>query len=165
MNWLDALILLPILIGLIRGLMHGFVSEVIALVVVIFGALGARFIAPPFSGALQSAFHWPAGTCDVIAYILIFIALAVIFTLIGRQLNRFLRAIHLAWLNSLVGGAFGALKAFLIVVIVVFIFERTNDEYHYLDEAPIIKESALYPGFQKAAHDLFTFSGKQSGQS
>ena len=49
MNWLDVLIVLPVLVGLVRGLMRGFISEIIAFVVVILGVLGARIIAPPFS--------------------------------------------------------------------------------------------------------------------
>ena len=52
MNWLDALILLPLIVGLVRGLMRGFISEVIAIVVVILGVIGARFAAPPLSNWL-----------------------------------------------------------------------------------------------------------------
>lgn len=165
MNWLDGLILLPVLIGLILGLKRGFVSEVIALVVVIFGALGARLLAPTVSRAILSAFAWPEGTCDVIAYVVVFLAIAVVLSLIARGLNRFLRAIHLAWLNKLVGGAFGAIKSCVIILIAVFVLERTNDEYHYLDDAPIIQQSVLYPKIAKATHELLSFSGQQSGQS
>ena len=164
MNGLDVLILLPVLFGLVRGLMRGFVSEVIALVVVIFGALGARIIAPQFSSALQAAFNWPHGTCDVIAYVVIFLVVAIILSLLAKQVTRFLNAIHLGWANHLLGGAFGACKAALIIVIVVFLMERTNDEYHYLDDAPIIKESVLYPKVVQAAHDLLSFSGEQLRQ-
>ena len=165
MNGLDVLIILPVLICLIRGLMRGFVSEVIALVVVIFGALGARFIAPPFSGAIQSAFAWPEGTCDVIAYVLIFLIVAIILSMLAKHMTRFLNAIHLGWANKLLGGVFGACKACLIILIVVFVMERTNDEYHYLDDAPILKESVLYPKLVKATDDLLSFSRQQSGQS
>lgn len=165
MNGIDVLILLPVLICLIRGLMRGFVSEVIALAVVVFGALGARLVAPPFSGAIQDAFAWPAGTCDVIAYVLIFLTVAMILSLLARNMTRFLNAIHLGWANKLLGGVFGAGKACMIILIVVFIMERTNDEYHYLDDAPILKESVLYPKVVKATHDLLSFSGEQSGQS
>ena len=165
MNWLDGLIVLSVLICLIRGLMHGFVSEVIALVVVIFGALGARLIAPTVSGAIQTAFAWPSGTCDVIAYVLIFIGIAMLLSLLARDLTRFLNKIHLGWANKLLGGAFGACKAGMIILIVVFIMERTNDEYHYLDEAPVLKESVLYSKIVQATHEILSFSGSQSGQS
>jgi len=165
MNWLDVLIVLSVLLCLIRGLMRGFVSEVIALVVVVFGALGARYMAPPFSGAIQEAFAWPAGTCDVIAYVLIFLIIAIILSVIARGTTRFLNAIHLGWANTLLGGAFAVCKAGLIILIAVFILERTNDEYHYLDDAPILKESTLYPKLVQATHDLLSFSREQHGQS
>jgi membrane protein required for colicin V production len=164
MNWLDVFILLPVLYGLIRGFMRGFVSEVIAFAVVIFGALGARLIAPPVSGAIRSAFNWDEGTCDVIAYVVVFIVVAVILSLLAKQANRFVHAIHMAWLNSVLGGVFGALKACLLVLIVVFVFERTNEEYHYLDNAPIIQKSTLYPKASEATHVLFSFSREQLGE-
>ena len=161
MNWLDVLIILPVLYGLIRGLMRGFVSEIIAFVVVIFGALGARLIAPPLSKVIQSGFKWPEGTCDVIAYVVIFLGIAILLSLLAKQITRLINAIHLGWANKVLGAAFGALKATLLVLIVIFVFERTNDEYHYLDNSTVLQESALYPDFAEVTHDLFSFSGEQ----
>ena len=60
MNWLDVLLLLPLLVGLVRVLMRGFISEVIAIVVVILGVIGARFAAPPLSAwLLTHNADWP----------------------------------------------------------------------------------------------------------
>ena len=164
MNWLDALIILAILACLIRGLFRGFVSEVIALAVVIFGALAARLAAPSFSHLLLNTTKWPEGTCDVIAYVLIFLAVAVLLTLLGRYINRFIRAIHLAWLNSLLGGVLGACKALLYILIICFAFERTNDAYHYMDNASFTEQSALYPTIQKVTYDLLSFSRSELGE-
>lgn len=161
MNWLDVLIILPVLYGLIRGLMRGFVSEVIALAVVIFGALGARFIAPPLSKVIQSGFKWPEGTCDVIAYVVVFLVIAILLSMMAKQITRLINAIHLGWANKVLGGAFGACKAGLIILIVVFVLERTNDEYHYMDNAPVLEESVLYPEIAEVTYDLFSFSGEQ----
>ena len=165
MNWFDILIVLPVLVGLVRGLMRGFVSEIIAFAVVIFGAIGARIFAPQFSKWLIEQFAWPNGTCEVVAYVVVFLAVSVILSLLARVVNKLLKAIHLGWANAILGGTFGMCKYGLLVLIVVFILSRTNDEYHYLDDASVVQQSVLYPKVVNATHVLLSVSRKQSGQS
>jgi membrane protein required for colicin V production len=160
MNWLDVLLVLPLLFGLIRGLMRGLISEIIAIVVVILGVLGARFGAPAFSSWLLSQFAWPQGVCDVVAYILLFLAIAIVLAIVAKLLNKFMKAIHLGWANRLAGGLFGTAKYALIVLVVVFAMDRTNDAFHWLDEAPVVNESIVYPYMVQATDALLSFAGK-----
>jgi len=161
MNWLDVILLLPLLLGLVRGLMRGFISEIIAIVVVILGVIGARFGAPPFSAWLFKMFAWPQGVCDVVAYTLLFLAVAIILSILAKLLSRLMKAIHLGWANRLFGGIFGICKYGLLVLIAVFIMDKTNEAFHWLDESPIVKSSVVYPQMVKATHVLLSFSGKQ----
>ena len=152
MNWLDVLIVLPLLFGLVRGLMRGLVSEVIAIAVVVLGALGSRMMAPQFSTWLFHQFAWPKEVCEVVAYILIFLTIAVILSVLAKLLYKFLRAIHLGWANRLLGGVFGICKYGIIVLIIVFAMDRTNQAYHWLDKSPVVKTSTLYPQAVKITH-------------
>ena len=154
MNWLDVLIVLPLLFGLVRGLMRGLVSEVIAIMVVILGALGSRMLAPSFSGWLLRQFAWPTEVCDVVAYVLIFLAVAIVLSIIAKLLQKLLRAIHLGWANRLLGCLFGVCKYGIIVLIVVFAMDRTNAHYHWLDKSPVVKTSVLYPQAVKITHNI-----------
>ncbi len=152
MNWLDVLILLPLLFGIVRGVMRGLVSEIIAIVVVIFGVLCARFWAPPFSAWLIAQFAWPKGVCDVVAYTLLFLAVAIVLSILARLLNKLLKAIHLGWINRIFGGLCGFVKYAIIVLIVVFAMDKTNETFHWLDESPVVKSSIVYPQAVKATH-------------
>ena len=78
MNWLDALLLLPLLIGLIRGLMRGFITELIAILAVVLGVVGARLWGARFSAWILAQTTWPAGVCDVIAYALLFLGIVLL---------------------------------------------------------------------------------------
>ena len=160
MNWLDVILLLPLLVGLVRGLMRGLISEVIAIAVVILGVVGARFAAPPFSEWLLQQFAWPQGVCDVVAYTLIFLVIAILLSILAKGLTRFMRAIHLGWANRLAGGLFGICKYGVLVLIVVFIMDKTNESFHYLDDAPVVKTSVVYPQMVKATHALLSISRK-----
>ena len=160
MNWLDVLLVLPLIVGLVKGLMRGLISEIIAIVVVILGVLGARFGAPPFSAWLLTQFAWPQGVCDVVAYTLLFLGVAILLSLLAKLLTKFMRAIHLGWANRILGGAFGVLKFGILVVLVVFVMDRTNDAFHWLDDAQIVKTSVVYPQMVKGTHALLSFAGK-----
>jgi membrane protein required for colicin V production len=160
MNWLDILLVLPLVVGLVRGLMRGFVSEVIAIVVVILGVLGARLAAPTCSAWCLQQFAWPQGVCDVVAYTLVFLAIAIILSVIARLLTKFLRAIHLGWANRLLGGVFGLCKYGIIVLLIVFAMDRTNRAYHWLDNSPVVKTSVVYPQMVKMTHCIETYNMK-----
>lgn len=145
MNWLDVLLLIPLLIGLVRGLMRGLVTEVIAILVVILGVLGARLFAPPFSTWIHKQFAWQGEVCDVVAYVLIFLSIAIVLAILARLLSKFLKAIHLGWANRLFGGVFGICKYAILVLIVVFAMEKTNKSFHWLDKSKVVKTSIVYP--------------------
>jgi len=134
--------------------MRGLISEVIAIVVVVLGVLGARFWAPPFSAWILAQFAWPSGVCDVVAYTLVFLGVAIILSILAKGLTRFMRAIHLGWANRLFGGLFGLCKYGVLVLLVVFVMHRTNDAFHYLDNAQVVKTSVVYPQMVKAVDKL-----------
>ena len=155
MNWLDVLLLLPLLVGLVRGLMRGLVSEIIAIVAVILGVLGAKLWAPSFSKWLLTQFAWPQGICDVVAYTLVFLAVAIALSILAKLLTKFMRAIHLGWANRLFGGLFGFAKYGIIVLIAVFVVNKTNETFHWLDESPVVKKSVIYPKMVKISNRAF----------
>lgn len=155
MNWLDVVILLPLLVGLVRGLMRGLISEVIAFAVVILGVLGARFGAPSFSAWLLTQFAWPQGVCDLVAYTLVFLAVAVVLSITARLLTKLLRAIHLGWANRALGGVFGMLKYGILVMVAVFVIDKSNQAFHWLDQSPVVKTSLLYPHAVKLCNTIY----------
>ncbi len=158
MNWLDALLLLPLLVGIVRGLMRGFISELIAIVALIAGVVGARLWGVGFSAWLLHQTQWPTGVCDVIAYTLLFLGIAIVFNLIGRLITKLLRAIHLGFLNRLGGGLFGAAKWALVVLVLVFLCDRIDQQFHCFDKAEIVQQSLLYKPFVRGANHLFNYA-------
>ena len=143
--------------------MRGFISEIIALVVVILGVLGAKLWAQPFSAWLLGQFAWPQGVCDVVAYTLVFLGIAIVLSILARIINKFLRAIHLGWANRLLGGVFGFCKYGLIVLIAVFVMDRTNESFHWMDQAPVVQSSVVYPQLVKATDAILSFSRSELG--
>ena len=154
MNWLDILLLLPLLIGLVRGLMRGLITEIIAIVAIILGIVGARLWATKFSAWLLLQFAWPEAVCHVVAYALLFLAIAIVLNIIGRLLSKLLRAIQLGFINRLLGGIFGTLKWLAVVLVVVFCVNMLDSYFHFLDNSEVVKNSLLYRPFVETANQI-----------
>lgn len=161
MNWLDAVILLPLLIGLVRGLMRGLVTELIAILAVILGFIGARMWGHDFSAWIFSQFAWPQPVCDAVAYSLLFIGLAIALNILGKLFTKLLKTIHLGFVNRLLGGIFGALKWAVIVLTLVFIIDCLDRQFHFMK--PELKNSSLtYLPAVKSANACFSVIRSES---
>ena len=139
--WLDILIVLPVLWGLVRGLMQGLVSEVMAILAIIFGCLGAYWWAGRFAAWLQAQLSWQPAVCNAVAYALIFIAIAVSLTVLANLLSRFFKAINLGGVNRLCGGLFGMAKWALVVLVVLFCVNQLDIYFHFIPDS--LKDSSL----------------------
>ena len=145
MNWLDVLLLLPLLVGLIRGLMRGLISEVIAIAAVILGIVGANIFGAPFTTWILTQFGWPEAVCSIVSYVLLFLGITIALSLIGQGLTRLIKVIRLGWLNRILGGLFGICKYGLVVLFIVFILDKTNESFHWFENAQVFKSSVVYP--------------------
>lgn len=118
-NYLDIIILLPIIYGLVRGLMRGFVVECTAIIAIVLGIIAAKLWAPPFAVKILQVLEMPEGLAQSLAYVLLFVGVTLFCKAIARLVHRFLKAISLGWLDRLAGGLFGGLKWALILSVIL----------------------------------------------
>ena len=143
MSWLDILILLPLLIGLIRGLMKGLIVEVTSIVAIVLGFIGARYLSGFCASWLMQQFAWSETACIVVAYAVLFAGIALALNLIGRLLSKLFQKIKLGWLNRLCGGLFGAAKWAIVIVALVLCVHNLDKQFQFM--TPELKEqSTIY---------------------
>ncbi len=150
MTWLDIVILLPLLVGLVRGTMRGLITEVIAIAAVILGFIGAKLWGQLFSQWILTQFTWPQPVCDAVAYALLFLAIAIALNIVGRLISKLLKAINLGWINRALGATFGVLKWSLIVLAIVFCVNKLDMQFHFLQKE-LRQQSIIYPEAVKLA--------------
>ncbi len=143
MSWLDIIILLPLLIGLVRGLMKGLVIEITSILAVVLGYVGSRMWGSIFAAWLMQQFAWPDAVCAVVAYALLFIAISLILHVLARFISKLFQKVSLGWLNRILGGLFGMLKWGLIVLILVLCVHRLDNQFHFFKEE-LKTESIIY---------------------
>jgi membrane protein required for colicin V production len=143
MTWLDILILLPLLIGLVIGIKRGLIIELTNLISIIAGVVCARLLSAPVAAWIAQQFTWPEAVCSVVAYTLLFLVSTILLYLLGKLLTKLFKAVKLGWLNRLLGGVFGLAKYAIIVLFVVLCVHQLDTQFQFLQE-DLKEESVVY---------------------
>ena len=141
MTWLDILILLPLLIGLIRGLMKGLIVEISSIVAILLGFFGAKYWSAAFASWIMLQFKWSETACIVVAYALLFAGIALGLNIVARLLSKLFQKIQLGWLNRLLGSLFGASKWAIVIVALVLCVHNLDKQFQFIQ--PELKEKSV----------------------
>lgn len=155
MSWLDIILLLPLLIGLVRGLMRGVIVEISAILSLLFGYIGARFLGAMFAAWLMHQFTWPEAVCSVIAYVLLFLGISIVVNIIARLLSKLFKAVNLGWVNRIFGALFGIIKWGLIMLCIVLCLHRLDYHFHFLQE-DLKRQSVVYSAATPLAEKMWS---------
>ncbi len=120
MNFIDVLILIIIGVFLLKGLLRGLMKELCSLVGLIVGSLLAFRFHGPLAEAMVDAFSLPASVCVVLAFLIIFLTILLVFALIGHLLSKYVKLLYVGGLNRVAGGIFGMVQGVLVLAVVMF---------------------------------------------
>lgn len=122
MQTIDIIIAIPLLFGLVRGLMRGFIIEVASLVALILGVYGAIHFSFFAEGLLKDNADLEGNTLSLAAFALTFIAIVILIHIGARFLQKILQMAALGIVNRIAGGVFGLVKWVLMLsYLLVFI--------------------------------------------
>ena len=138
MATIDIIILAMIGVGVIMGLMKGFVKQMASIVGLIAGLLMARALFGIVAERLAPVLGTSTTVAQVLAFILIWVAVPL-----GFALTKALDAVHLGWLNRWLGSGLGALKYMILIGLAIHVIEYI-DPNNELISATKKKESVLY---------------------
>lgn len=136
LNWLDIILLIPLVYGLFHGLLHGFVRELASILSIVAGILAAKFLAPKLAVIILSAINMPEQAALFISYIALFASVSLLCQMLARLITKFLRKMDLNWLNRLAGAFVGVLVSALLLSVLLNLFVLVEPYY------PILKEEA-----------------------
>jgi len=122
MPYLDLILVVPLLWGMMRGFKRGFIIEVCTLMALVLGVYGAATFGDMGADYLVSSFHTDPGLSLVLSFAILFAAIVVLITLFGRVLERVIKLVALGLVNKLFGMAFGLAKFLLIISALLFIW-------------------------------------------
>ncbi|MAQ76478.1 MAG: colicin V production protein [Aquimarina sp.] len=150
MNYLDIILGILLLWGLVRGLMKGLFVSLASLIALIAGIYIAVHFSHIVGDYLKQYVDWQENVIKLSAFALTFILVVIGISLLGRILTKIADYAALGILNKLLGAVFGLLKfAFIASVILMFV-DAINEKITFIDKETK-DESLLYEPVRKLA--------------
>lgn len=154
MGFLDIILGVLLAFAFYKGLKNGLFVELASLVSLLAGIYFAVKFSSFIRDILMGYVKWNPNTIQVVAFILTFIAVVVLVTILGKFLTGIADFAFLGWLNKLGGGFFRVLKTILIISIVFAVFEKINYN-NILAKKETLDNSLFYNPIQKTAGFMY----------
>lgn len=149
MNWLDMFLIMMAAMFVVQGLWKGFSRQAVGLVATLIGIMmgvwcygtAASFLLPYVSSR---------AVANVVGFLIIFGLVQMVGALVAWILSKVFEVTGLSWLDRLMGGAFGMVKAGLMAVAFVLVLTAFP-----IKEVPsAVAESRFAPYVVEASHVL-----------
>jgi len=145
LNALDWLLALILLYSIVRAILRGFILEAFALGGAVLGFLCACWFYEGLADQLAGLITKPQ-LAQLVAFLLIVVAIMIIAALLGKFLRRTASAIGLGFFDRLLGALFGLLRGAILGAILLLAITA------FLPTGQWIKTSSLAPYFLRAIH-------------
>lgn len=144
MTTIDIIILIALGAGVIVGFMKGFIRQLASILGLIVGLLAAKAytslavkLCPTVTDSMTVA--------QILAFVIIWIAVPLIFTLVASVLTKALEAVSLGWLNRMLGAGLGALKYLLLVSLVICVIQFIDSDSQLISQTKKEQSLLYYP--------------------
>ncbi|MDZ7374508.1 MAG: CvpA family protein [candidate division KSB1 bacterium] len=154
MNALDGVFLLILAIFAVRGLVRGFFRETFGLIGLVLGVLLAIRWLDSVAGFLSRFVSLGPSILAILAFVLVFVTVAVGFRLLAAIFRGLFRMGSLGWVDRSAGGVVGLLKGAILAGAVAFVVSLVPFPAKHWS---LREGSTLYPAFRKvlpASFDL-----------
>ena len=142
MNYLDILLLLPLLYGAYKGFSRGFVIEVATLLGLILGVYVAIKFSDYTENILRDFLDISSKYLSYIALSVTFLLVVVAIYLLGKMLTKLVDIVSLGLVNKLLGTVLGIAKSFVILCIILVIADALDDKFQFMNKE--VKENSLF---------------------
>ncbi len=122
MNFVDILIWAVLLYFLVKGFMKGLVKEACSLLGLLAGGWAAFKYHLHLAESLRPFIHLPQSVASVLSFFFIFIAMGLLFYLLGHLLTVVCKIMLLGGINRIGGILFGLLEGAFLLCMVLYFF-------------------------------------------
>jgi membrane protein required for colicin V production len=118
-NWFDLVLLLVLIGSVAAGLKAGFTRVVIHLFATVVGLLAGFWCYRLVGEKLLPSLNNNVRVANLLGFLIIFVGVMLIGSLISALLSRIFRWFGLSWFNHLLGGFAGVLRGAIIITVLV----------------------------------------------
>lgn len=140
MTPVDWAVVIILAVAFVSGLKQGFFRSVCGLGGLILGLAVAAWNYHHFAASLSRFLH-SAPLANLVAFLLIAVAVIVVAGFIGHLFAKAFKLIGLGWLDSLAGGVFGVIQgAFIVAILVMAAVAFFPQEAHWIAEGQVARQ-------------------------
>jgi len=143
MNFVDIIIILPLLYAAWVGFRKGLIIEVFTLLALLVGIYAGIHFSDWTSNLIKDKIDIEARYLPVVAFTLTFLAVGAMVFFAGKMIERMLKVVNLSPVNRVLGLFFGVIKMLYILSILIILIE-TYDERGSFIPRDVKEESYLY---------------------
>lgn len=155
MSFLDIVLGLLLLFGLLKGLKNGLLIEIASLIALIAGLYGAIHFSYIVGDYLSGHLAWDENYMNLTAFIITFVIIIFLVSLVGRLLTKIVDFAMLGLLNRIAGGIFGMLKVAVILGAFLIFFHHSVFKFGMITDESI-GESVLYEPIKEIGAFVFS---------
>ncbi len=154
MNYIDIILVIPLMWGAYKGYKKGLVTEIASLVALLLGIWGAIKFSGMTSDFLASSFDFTSEYLPIIAFALTFVVIVIGVHLVAKLVDKLVKAVALGLVNRILGSVFGALKFAFIISIILVILNQLDEKAKFIPK-DLKEESLLYEPMSKVAPIIY----------
>lgn len=141
MNFIDVLLIVPLIYAGYKGFKHGLIIEVFTLLALFVGLYAGIHFSDFIAEFLKTSFGWDSEYLPVISFTLIFLAIGAMVFFAGKTIEQMVKVVNLTPLNKFFGVFFAVLKMLYILSVILVIAESYDEKGDFFPEEK--KESSL----------------------
>ena len=153
-NYIDVIILLPLVYGAYKGFSQGLIIEMSTLFALVLGVFISLRYAVNVENFLKDFVVLPESYAYYIAFAVTFLLVIIVMHLLGKLLTKLIDMVSLGLFNKLFGIVLGVLKAAIVVCVVLFIVNALDVRYDFIS-AKTKSDSLLYKPFVNFANGVY----------
>ena len=154
MNYIDIILCLILITGIVRGFMKGFVYEIAVLGALFLGVYAAFKLSHLVTPWISKVCDFSPSTVGFVASLLLFLLVTTGIILLAKLFTGLADMAALGIFNKILGALFGLTKHALVLSVLIYFFNQLDSRHHFI--SPDKKaESRFYYPVMKVAPALF----------
>ncbi len=154
MNYLDIIIIIPLLWGAFKGFRNGLMVELASVISLITGIYVAIHFSDDFAQLLPVQENTNPDIVRIVSFALLFIIVLVLLYLFAKFLTLIIKSVGLGLVNKISGSVFGLIKFLLIVCLIILLIYKLNNEFNFMDST-LEYDSMLFNPLRQLAELLY----------
>ena len=115
----DLVIIVILAWAAITGFIKGLIIQLVSLIALFLGLIGAAYYLKPFAAWLSSFVHLSGQSAQIVSFIILFLIIVTTIILVGRLLDKIVDHVSLGIMNKLAGMLFAVFKAILLISVLI----------------------------------------------